>query len=442
MINFADIPGARQFELFSLPYLSGAINRFLGGSVKYNSRPIEWIKRQYQIDITSCPRRGVYLHANGTGAIILGRVLEGRTVKAAFSLEIIVASLTGLERFLNILEATLAITLSHSATSKFINKPHQFGDEFIEFAISKSFSKGYYDHRSFLQLIEIFHNLANTKFEGRNFTTGLVLTPSFYAFAEKGNHSREGKLFPLTSSRKLSAADPIDKRFWYLADGQTSYFLANPSLQVSNVFMADANRQALRSFVDDYTLSKTVMGGDALFRVTSQAEFSITGSSGIEFNYKEGRWRVRNLLEIARLVRDTLDVEEAFVQRLLFYVFYLARRRLSSIVWVPTDLTQVDALLLTKNQLTTTPFSLKDERHTQTLIRLLSSDGASIFTREGTLLSFGSVVDISQKVNISGIKGTGESVAEILGRNGVAVKVSQDGTIKFFLEKNTSPMII
>ena len=383
----------------------------------------------------------MYPLADGSGAVILGRVLEGRDVKAAFSLQVLGTSLTGLERFLNIFEAALAITLSHSAPHRFSGKPHQFGDELIELAISKSFSKGYYDHRSFQQLIEIFHNLATTRFEGRNFTTGLVLSRSFYAFAQKHNHSREGTLFPLTTSRKLSPADPIEKRFWYLADGQTSYFLANPSLEVGNVFMADASRQALRSFVDDYTLSKTVMGGDALFRVTSQAEFSITGSSGIEFNFKEGRWRVRNLLELARLIQATLDVGEAFVQSFLFYVFYLSRRRLSSILWVPTDLSQVDALLLSKNQLTTTPFSLTNDKHTQTLIRLLSSDGASIFTTDGTLLSFGSVVDIS-KIVISGMKGTGESVAAILGRNGVAVKVSQDGTIKVFLKASPSPIII
>jgi hypothetical protein len=307
----------------------------------------------------------VYPLADGSGAVILGRVLEGRDVKAAFSLQVLGTSLTGLERFLNIFEAALAITLSHSAPHGFSGKPHQFGDELIELAISKSFSKGYYDHRSFQQLIEIFHNLATTRFEGRNFTTGLVLSRSFYAFAQKHNHSREGTLFPLTTSRKLSPADPIEKRFWYLADGQTSYFLANPSLEVGNVFMADASRQALRSFVDDYTLSKTVMGGDALFRVTSQAEFSITGSSGIEFNFKEGRWRVRNLLELARLIQATLDVGEAFVQSFLFYVFYLSRRRLSSILWVPTDLSQVDALLLSKKS-TDYNAVLADERQKYT----------------------------------------------------------------------------
>ena len=205
--------------------------------------------------------------------------------------------------------------------------------------------------------------------------------------------------------------------------------------------MAHASRQGLQSFVDDYTLSKTIMGGDALFRVTSQAEFSITDSSGIEFNFKEGRWRVRNLLEIARLIQVSLDVDEAFVQSFLFYVFYLSRRRLSSILWVPTDLNQAEAFLLSKNQLTTTPFSLTNERHTQTLIRLLSSDGVAIFSTDGTLLSFGSVVDTS-KVEISGMKGTGESVAAILGRNGVAVKVSQDGTIKLFLRNAPAPMTI
>lgn len=431
MIDFKHIPGARQFELLALPYLRGSVQGFFGGSVKYDSQPISAIQHQHQIDITENPSRGVYLLSNGSGAVLLGKVLEGEGVKAAFSLQIQDTSLSGLERFLNVFEAALATTLSHSAIHHFANKPHQFGDELIELAISKSFSRGYYDHRKFQQLIDVFHKLSTTRFEGRNFTTGLVLTRSFYAFAQKKNHTREGTLFPLTTTRKLSSVDQIEKRFWYLADGQTSYFLAKPSLEVSDVFMTHANRQSLQSFVDDYTLSKTVMGGDALFRVTSQAEFSITDSNGIEFNFKEGRWRVRNLLEIARLIKVSLGVDEAFVQSFLFYVFYLSRRRLSSILWVPTDVKEAEALLLSKNQFTTTPFSLTNDRHTQTLIRLLSSDGAAIFSTDGTLLSFGSVVDTS-KVEISGMKGTGESVSALLGRNGVAVKVSQDGTIKLF----------
>lgn len=440
MIEFENMRGSGEFKKHALPYLLGATRRFFGGAVKFDHNPINSIKHQYGIDILENERRGVYI-VNSTCAIVLGRVLEGKTVVAAFSLQITNTTFTGLERLLNVFEGVLAITLSHSAKDKFSLKPHQFGDELLELTISKFFSRGHYDYRKFKQLIELFHKLANSKFEGRNFTTGLVLTRSFYAYANKRDHTRGGALLPLKEARKLSPIDPIDKRFWYLADGQTSYFLANPSLEVANAFLANSSRQALLSFVDDYTLSKTIKGGDALFRVTSQSEYSITGSDGIEFNFKEGQWRIRSLTQIANLIRSTLNVKEDFIQSLLYYVFYLARRRLSSIIWVPLNAEKFDDLLLSKNSLTTAPFSLLDERHTQTLVRLLSSDGASIFNTDGTLLSYGSVIDIS-KVTINGVKGTGESVASILANNGLSVKISQDGAIKMFSANLTNPVVI
>ncbi|MBV4506513.1 hypothetical protein HU751_016825 [Pseudomonas sp. BW13M1] len=440
MIDFENMRGSGEFKKHALPYLLGATRRFFGGSVKFDHNPINSIKHQYGIDILENERRGVYI-VNSTCAIVLGRVLEGKTVVAAFSLQITNTTFTGLERLLNVFEGVLAITLSHSVKDKFSLKPHQFGDELLELTISKFFSRGRYDYRKFKQLVELFHKLANTKFEGRNFTTGLVLTRSFYAYANKRDHTRGGALLPLKEARKLSPIDPIDKRFWYLADGQTSYFLANPSLEIASAFLANSSRQALISFVDDYTLSKTIKGGDALFRVTSQSEYSITGSEGIEFNFKEGQWRIRSLTQIANLIRSTLNVKEDFIQSLLYYVFYLARRRLSSIIWIPLDAQKFDDLLLSKNSLTTAPFSLLDERHTQTLVRLLSSDGASIFNTDGALLSYGSVIDIS-KVTINGVKGTGESVASILAKNGLSVKISQDGTIKMFSAKLTNPIVI
>jgi hypothetical protein len=441
MIDFKDFPKAREFEIHGLPYLRGAVQRFFGGSINYNRKPITALLHQKQIDVTKNPRRGVYIAEDGAWAIILGRVLEGKNVKAIFSLEVTKTSFHGLGRLLNVFEAALAATLSHAAGHKFEVKPHQFGDELLELAISKFFSFGYYDHRNFQKLIDLFHHLANIRFEGRNFTTGLLLTRSAYAFAQKGNHNREGTLFSLNESRKLSPINPIEKRFWYLADGQSSFFLASPKLEVRNVFLADSGRQSLKSFVDDYTLSKTLKGGDALFRVTSQSEFSVTGSGGIEFNFKEARWRVRNLAQIAELIKSSLRVNESFVQSFLYYVFYLSRRRLSSILWVPVDLDQANGLILSRNQLTQTNFSLLDEKHTQTLIRLLSSDGASIFDTQGNLVSFGSVIDIS-KVPISGVQGTGESVASVLGANGVAVKISQDGTIKLFASSTSAPTVI
>lgn len=431
MLDFEQLSGATSFKLLAQPFLVTATEQFFGCKVSYSAAPLKWVHKELGIDLTLNPRRGVY-QLSDSSALLLGRVLDKRNVIAAFSLRITNAHLTGLTYLLNVYEAALALSLSRSYRFGFRDRPQQFAEDLLELAVAKYFSKGYYDYRKFLFLIDLFHKLSTSTFEGRHFTSGLILTRSHYAFAEKADHSRAGRLFALHSGKQLAPTRDIEKRFWYLADGQTSYYLCDRLLRVNELFVLWNPRQSLASFVDDYSLADTVRGGDALFRVVSQSELSITGSGGIDFNYKEGRWHVRNFGQIATSVREFLGVDAAFVQALLYFVFYLSRRRLSSILWVPADPNRLDELLLTRNQLAAEPLSILDERHTQTLLRVLSSDGASVIGTDGSLISFGSIVDIA-KVKIAGVKGTGESVAALLAQNGLSVKISQDGSVKLYL---------
>ncbi len=62
------------------------------------------------------------------------------------------------------------------------------------------------------------------------------------------------------------------------------------------------------------------------------------------------------------------------------------------------------------------------------MLRLLTSDGVAVVAPGGAILSYGGIVDIGQ-VDPAGVTGTGEAVAALLGRHGLAVKVSQDGTV-------------
>ena len=54
---------------------------------------------------------------------------------------------------------------------------------------------------------------------------------------------------------------------------------------------------------------------------------------------------------------------------------------------------------------------------------------------------FGCVINLN-KIKVTGIKGTGELAASALASNGISLKISQDGTIKLFLKKDTKPIII
>ena len=140
----------------------------------------------------------------------------------------------------------------------------------------------------------------------------------------------------------------LDKRLWYLSDGQSSFFVCNKQLEMRNCFVLDDSTINPDDFNKKHLLSETLLGADALLRVTSENELSIVGASGIEFNYKENRWRIRDLRQISKIIKETLNVTDAFVQALLYYVFYLSKRRFSSIIWIPTDLSDIDSYLMTK----------------------------------------------------------------------------------------------
>ena len=40
-----------------------------------------------------------------------------------------------------------------------------------------------------------------------------------------------------------------------------------------------------------------------------------------------------------------------------------------------------------------------------------------------------------------GLMGTGENAAKILSKNGIALKISQDGNIKIFAESSSEPLV-
>jgi hypothetical protein len=163
-------------------------------------------------------------------------------------------------------------------------------------------------------------------------------------------------------------------------------------------------------------------------------------SEKTEFCFKENNWHIRNLKAIAAQIRASLNVDEAFVESFLYFVFLLSRRRCSAILWVPHETTNIQDVMLSRNSLAEKPFSILDDAHTQTIFRQLSSDGATIIAKDGNVMSFGCVVDIS-KALISGVRGTGETVATLLASSGVAVKVSQDGAIRLYTSAERPPIV-
>ena len=83
---------------------------------------------------------------------------------------------------------------------------------------------------------------------------------------------------------------------------------------------------------------------------------------------------------------------------------------------------------------------INEKRHANLIIRLLSSDGVTIIDKQGHLQYYGCIVDLT-KVKVRGAKGTGESAAKLLSRNGGAIKISRDGSITLHLPHYTPSIL-
>ena len=74
-----------------------------------------------------------------------------------------------------------------------------------------------------------------------------------------------------------------------------------------------------------------------------------------------------------------------------------------------------------------------NESHQVLIEKILASDGAVVIDGNGKII-FESVFANMNGDSSSAVKlaGSGETAARLLSQNGVAVKISQDGTIKIF----------
>lgn len=131
------------------------------------------------------------------------------------------------------------------------------------------------------------------------------------------------------------------------------------------------------------------------------------------------------------------------ISRLLFFIMYCSKNNMSTVVWIPYDMSSLKNYVKeeTLNSVFYEPISILEPSFTNHIFRCLSSDGATIISQQGDVLHYGAIVDIG-KLDIRGVKGTGESAAQALSKNGIAIKVSQDGAIKMYLQDQQDAILV
>lgn len=435
--NLGNIACFENFRRDAKGIFISTLEMFFSASVEIYEYPLNQVKK-HNIDILKTPKRVVY-YLDDNRILLVPHLYKGKEIIAYLGILLEKKGLGYSKKIFNVLGDTLVKNLTRALIFNFREPIQIIDNNLLIRVIANYFSKGRYNPNRIMFLIEFMNKLRTTSFEGKYFSTGMILTKANYSYRGIYKDYRFGEAISLTRKYSLNT-QKIDRRFWFLVDGKNSFYLCNRKFDITHFFCLDEELKQ-NTYLNNLTLSNTLKGGDVLFRVENEKEFSIITSDGIEFNYNENHWRFRDFSALKKLLLNYAVFPEDIFDSLLFYLFHCSKKAISCIVWIPDDFRRVDNLLKVKNRLFRKKLNISSKKYTNNIIRLLSSDGATVIDNEGFFRYYGCIVDMA-RVNISGVKGTGESAASILADNGIAIKVSQDGTIKLFVKQNSNAIAV
>lgn len=121
---------------------------------------------------------------------------------------------------------------------------------------------------------------------------------------------------------------------------------------------------------------------------------------------------------------------------IIYYSLKCSRNHISSIIWIPKNTEKKDIEELTTDnriRIWNKKLNILVESNEALIDKVLASDGAIVIENNGDVM-YESVFSKVEKIKSSSgvLVGSGETATKNLAQNGVAIKVSQDGTIKVF----------
>lgn len=332
--------------------------------------------------------------------------------------------------FLSKLSEAISDQITLCYLQDFVGGEWIFGESLARMIISNCISESKYDSIKYAHLIEKFEQLAASTFEGTFFPTGVIVCSNLSRY--------KSNFFEFKKVRNIAK---LDKREWFLANGQESFFILDPSMNCLGIYRKPLPQSTdfITEYYNEYYLTHNLISPDFIVRTVGPNEISVSDTDGKEYIKIENVWRHRHRKNLAQFLVDHLQIEFRIAYAIMFYTLKCSRNHISSIIWIPNDISE-DAI----NKFTTpnrvriwkNKLSILDESHQVLLEKILASDGAIVIEKDGQVLFESVFANMSfagsSKAKLSG---SGETAAQILANNGVAIKISQDGTIKVFAGK-------
>ena len=304
------------------------------------------------------------------------------------------------------------------------------------------------DHRKAFwpiqQLIQLLKNLSYQRYEGKPATTGFIVYRTTLPELRKLIRHRMHTLLSLEPPQTISASfldNPLAYRF---IDGNNLFFAANIQMQVTGIIRTgnsqgetDVERLTNREI---FSLVRHAGHGAFAVTVNESSEIEVMINPDKLMVRRKGGWAVFD----PDIIRSFLagSIEAGAADDLLWTVYALSKIRHGTVILIYDKGVRQLAALKKGSVGGDDPIgrllinrvkgrAIGELKQTGTLLRILSSDGMTVFNKSGKLLETGFIIDTShaREVVTGGGRTTAASAASFFGK---VVKVSQDGPIELY----------
>ena len=192
--------------------------------------------------------------------------------------------------------------------------------------------------------------------------------------------------------------------------------------------------------MDLLVLKGALHRNDLLFRTFQGRELSIINWTNQEFIYQQNVWHYRDHNAFKNLLKKNIgdNTSETVLNSLIKYILILSKNDTSSILWIPTEEVREDSIKSSVS-FSDDDINICNIGQEPLVMSLMTSDGAVQIDRQGKIIKYACIANM-EDVEKNKAKGTGEQAAKNLAHNGIAIKISQDGTIKLFLNPEDDPI--
>ena len=304
------------------------------------------------------------------------------------------------------------------------------------------------DHRKgfwpIQQLIQLLKSLSYQKYEGKPATTGVIIHRTTPAELRSVMKQRKHTLVPLKSSQSIGPGffdNPLTHRF---IDGTNLFYLAGIQMLVNGIvtisgtaLMNEVERQTQREL---FSIIRRSGAGAFAVTVNEASDIEVLTSPARIMVRRKGMWSIFDPDIFRAFLAGSMDAESA--EDLIWTLYALSKMRYGTVVMVyggsgrklaglkkgaVGGADPIGRLLIERVK----KKGVGELKQTGTLLKILSSDGITVFNSKGKLVDTGFIIDTSHAREM--VAGGGRTTAACAASHfGKVIKVSQDGPIELY----------